>query len=180
MKLLALFLFSFRGFIPAPELPPLPHILTPAPPPLTRADIGVLINIEARRHNLAPAFVKSIVAAESAFHPEAVSAKGAVGLMQVMPQTALEMGLDATVPEENVEAGTRYLAWLVARYGRSRDWLCRAIAAYNAGPGNVDKYGGVPPFQETRAYVARVLAYFKSYRGKAFASARLRLSGRHL
>jgi soluble lytic murein transglycosylase-like protein len=86
--------------------------------------------------------------------------------MQVMPETASEMGLDASVPAENVEAGTKYLAGLIRRYRKtSRNWLKHSIAAYNAGPANVDHYGGVPPFRETRAYVTRVLGYFEAYGG---------------
>ena len=135
-----------------------------AQPPLSHDEIGALIHQAAQKHKLPPAFVKSIVAAESAFRSDAVSAKGAVGLMQVMPETAQEMGLDASIPAQNVEAGTKYLAGLIQNYKNRRDWLKRSIAAYNAGPGNVDKYKGVPPFRETRAYVSRVLSYFEAYR----------------
>jgi soluble lytic murein transglycosylase-like protein len=86
--------------------------------------------------------------------------------MQVMPETASQMGLDAAIPAQNVEAGTRYLATLIHRYQKStRNWLKHAIAAYNAGPGNVDHYHGVPPFRETRNYVTRVLGFFISYGG---------------
>jgi soluble lytic murein transglycosylase-like protein len=148
----------------AQELPPPPDILASPPKPLTRTEVGALIRSAAAKHNLPPALVKSVVAAESAFQVDAVSPKGAIGLMQVMPATALEMGLDPTIPEENIEAGTRYLAQLIGHYRENcRDWLRRAIAAYNAGPANVDKYKGVPPFQETRAYVARVLAFLRFY-----------------
>ena len=148
-----------------PEVPP-PHEFSapPPPPPLSRAQVGDLIRDAAARHNVSAALVSSVVAAESAFRSDAVSDKGAVGLMQVMPATALDMGLDAAIPEQNIEAGTRYLAQLIGRYrDRSRNWLRRSIAAYNAGPANVDKYKGVPPFRETRAYVTRVLAYFHAY-----------------
>src|SRR5207302_11418147 len=117
------------------------------------AEISVLIEDAARKHKLPEAFVKSIVAAESAFQSNAVSPKGALGLMQVMPETASEMGLDASVPAENVEAGTKYLAALVKRYQKTtRNWLKHTIAAYNAGPGKVDHYRGVPPYRETRKY----------------------------
>jgi soluble lytic murein transglycosylase-like protein len=132
---------------------------------LSSAEIGELIQLSALKHKLPVAFVKSIMAAESAFQSDAVSSKGALGLMQVMPETAHEMGLDASIPEQNVEAGTAYLAALVERYRNNRNWLRHAIAAYNAGPANVDKYRGVPPFHETRAYVTRVLAFFKAYGG---------------
>ena len=110
-----------------------------------------------------PAFVKSIIRAESGFSPSALSSKGAVGLMQLMPETAREYGADPHVPEQNVEAGTHYVSWLLNRYAAKRDQMKRVIAAYNAGPGNVERYHGVPPFRETRAYVARVLKYYKQY-----------------
>lgn len=83
--------------------------------------------------------------------------------MQLMPETAREMGADPFIPEENVEAGTKYLGWLQRKYGNRRHSLEKTIAAYNAGPGNVDRYRGVPPFRETRSYVARVLMYLDRY-----------------
>jgi soluble lytic murein transglycosylase-like protein len=159
------------------EFPPVHKLYNSAPAQglLSRAEIGALIGDAARKHRLPEAFVKSIVAAESAFQSNAVSAKGAVGLMQVMPETATEMGLDASVPAENVEAGTKYLAALVRKYkGKTRNWLKHSIAAYNAGPAKVDHYRGVPPYRETRAYVTRVLAYFGAYGGskRSFAMVR--------
>jgi soluble lytic murein transglycosylase-like protein len=122
-----------------------------------------LIGPTARRIGVSTALVKSIVKAESAFKIDAVSPKGALGLMQVMPATAQEMGLDASDPEQNLEAGTRYLKWLLARYSNDKNGLAKAIAAYNAGPGAVDRYHGIPRFKETRTYVARVLKYLKSF-----------------
>jgi soluble lytic murein transglycosylase-like protein len=115
------------------------------------------------KHGVPAAFVKSIVAVESNFNPDAVSPKGAVGLMQLMPATAQEYGADPTVPEQNVDAGTQYLKSLLKRYSRYRNGLSRAIAAYNAGPAIVDRYRGVPPYRETRGYVARVLVYLRQY-----------------
>jgi soluble lytic murein transglycosylase-like protein len=135
-------------------------IPTPKAPQLSYVD---LIAPTAHRVGVDVALVKSIVKAESAFNPDAISPKGALGLMQVMPGTAHEMGLDASQPAQNLEAGTRYLKWLLARYSKSKNGLPKAIAAYNAGPGAVDKYHGIPRFRETRTYVARVLKYFKSY-----------------
>lgn len=131
--------------------------------PFTREQAHALICAAAAKHNVPAAFVKSIVAAESNFDPAVVSPKGAIGLMQLMPETAQEYGVDPTVPEQNIDGGTRYLRVLITRYKKSRDWLRRTIAAYNAGPGMVDKYRGVPPFRETRTYVARVLAFLKIY-----------------
>lgn len=134
---------------------------TPKPPQLSYMD---LIAPTARRVGVSVALVKSIARAESAFNPDAVSPKGAVGMMQVMPETAREMGLDATEPAQNLEAGARYLKWLLARYSKTKNDLPKAIAAYNAGPGAVDKYHGIPKYRETQSYVARVLRYLKAYR----------------
>jgi soluble lytic murein transglycosylase-like protein len=131
-----------------------------APPELKLND---LIAASARKHKVNPAFVKSIIAAESGFSQAAVSAKGAIGLMQLMPDTAREFGADPTVPEENIDAGTHYLSWLLQRYAGKRDALRRAIAAYNAGPGAVERYRGVPPYRETRTYVTRVLRFYEKY-----------------
>src|SRR5439155_2957186 len=117
----------------------------------------------AKKHGVPVALVKSIMAAESNFDCNALSDKGAIGLMQLMPDTAAEYGADPTVPEQNVQAGAQYLRVLMDRYHKYRDCLKRAIAAYNAGPGNVDKYKGVPPFNETRSYVKRVMAYFHEF-----------------
>jgi soluble lytic murein transglycosylase-like protein len=88
--------------------------------------------------------------------------------MQLMPETARQLGVDATVPEQNIDAGVRYLSWLLRRYAHRRDQLRRAIAAYNAGPGAVERYHGVPPYRETRAYVTRVLRFYKIYQNEFF------------
>ena len=121
-----------------------------------------LIAREARRHGVSPALVKAVMKAESNFHPEAVSSHGAQGLMQLMPDTADSLGVsDPFRPEDNVWGGTRYLRAMLDRYGN----LQYALAAYNAGPGAVDRFGGVPPFPETREYVNRVLDYYRRYHG---------------
>jgi soluble lytic murein transglycosylase-like protein len=135
-----------------------------ASPPQFPKDTHALIRAAAQKHQVPAAFVSSIIRAESNFDPNALSSKGAIGLMQLMPETALELGADPHVPEQNIDAGTRYLRWLVDRYHNYRDGLRRAIAAYNAGPGMVDRYRGVPPFLETRIYVARVLGFWKQFR----------------
>ncbi len=101
-----------------------------------------------------PELVAAVIAVESASRPRAVSAKGAMGLMQLMPGTAREYGVTNPFdPRANIEAGTKHLKALLDRYD-----LSRALAAYNAGEGAVERYGGVPPFPETRDYVARVMA----------------------
>jgi soluble lytic murein transglycosylase-like protein len=117
----------------------------------------------AKKHNVPVPFVKSIIAAESNFDCDAMSPKGAIGAMQLMPETAQLLGADPTIPEQNVEAGTHYLRILMNRYRNSRNSMKRVIAAYNAGPGVVDRYRGVPPYRETRNYVARVMAFMKQF-----------------
>jgi soluble lytic murein transglycosylase-like protein len=126
-----------------------------------------MIRIAAQKHKVRAALVKGIVAAESAFNANAVSPKGAIGLMQLMPDTAELYGADPLVPEQNIDAGTKYLGSLITRYAKYRNGLKRAIAAYNAGPGVVDKYRGIPPYKETRGYVSRVLSYMKRYEREA-------------
>jgi soluble lytic murein transglycosylase-like protein len=124
-----------------------------------------LIAAAAARYNVPLAFVQSIVAAESNFDSAAISQKGAIGLMQLMPETAQVFGADPADPAENIDAGTRYLRYLMNRYQNSHGSIKRVIAAYNAGPDTVDRYRGVPPFRETRAYVARVLGFLNRFGG---------------
>lgn len=119
---------------------------------------GELIYAAAERHALNPALVAAVVRAESAFDPRAVSAKGAQGLMQLMPATARRFGLagdQVLEPTRNLDAGARYLRWLADRFD---DDLARVLAAYNAGEGTVERYGGVPPYGETRGYLRRIYA----------------------
>jgi soluble lytic murein transglycosylase len=121
-----------------------------------------LIGLTAREQRVQPALVKAVIAAESSFDPAAVSRKGAQGLMQLMPGTARELGVDDPLePTDNVRGGARYLRNMLDRYGD----LSRAIAAYNAGPTAVDRYGGIPPYPETQDYVNRVLTYYRAYHG---------------
>ena len=114
-----------------------------------------------RQHGVSPALVKAVIAAESGFDPYAVSRKGAQGLMQLMPRTARELGVDdALDPWQNIDGGTRYLGQMIERFPGK---LSLAVAAYNAGPEAVSKHGGVPPYDETRTYVQRVLRLYKKY-----------------
>jgi len=126
-------------------------------------DTDALIRLAAKKHLVPAAFVKSIVAAESNFKCDAVSPKGAIGFMQLMPRTARAYGADPNIPEQNIDAGTRYLRDLMEKYSKHRNPLKRVIAAYNAGPRTVDRYRGVPPYRETRGYVVRVLKYLQRF-----------------
>ncbi len=122
---------------------------------LRRMPHGHLIVKSAKRYELDGLLIAAVVEAESGFDPYAVSVDGALGLMQVMPSTADLLGADDPLdPAVNVDVGTRYLRQLLSRFGGD---LELALAAYNAGPGNVLRFGGVPPFPETQAYVDRVL-----------------------
>lgn len=145
-----------------------PEVLRPRIP-VPEFTMNQIIRAMALKHRISSAFVKSIIAAESGFQPTVVSPKGAIGLMQLMPATAKELNADPNIPEQNVEAGAHYLSLLMARYDHQRDQMSRTIAAYNAGPGAVARYHGVPPYRETRAYVSRVLRFFKKYQGNELA-----------
>ena len=121
-----------------------------------------LILLTALEHDVPPALVKAVIAAESLFDADAVSHKGAQGLMQLMPKTASKLGVaDPFSADQNVSGGVRYLREMLDRYGDMQ----RALAAYNAGPTAVDRYQGIPPYPETRAYVRRVMTYYRDYNG---------------
>jgi len=149
--------------------PPVTVATVPTPAPellvnkLPHSVVDPMIRQAAQKHNVKAALVKGIVMAESAFNANARSGKGAMGLMQLMPETAQEYGANPMDPAENIDAGTHYLKVLLTRYGKYRNCMVRVIAAYNAGPGNVDKYRGVPPFRETRGYVQKVMAYMRQF-----------------
>lgn len=125
---------------------------------------GDLIDQAAAAHKLDSALITSVIRAESGGRPDAVSPAGAKGLMQLMDGTAAEMGVsDSLDPRQNIAGGSRYLASLMERFGD----LKLALAAYNAGPGTVEKYGGVPPYRETRDYVEKVTRLFEQTRSLA-------------
>jgi len=122
---------------------------------------GAIIVREARKNNLQPELVAAMVHTESDFRPKLVSNKSAQGLMQIVPDTARILGIrDPFDPEQNIAAGTKYYRYLLDRF----DNETIALAAYNAGPGNVSRFGGVPPFGETRSYIAKVNRRTHRYR----------------
>lgn len=121
-------------------------------------NLGEVVNAASGRYRLDPDLVNSVIKAESGFNVRAVSPKGAQGLMQLMPRTASQLGVpNAFDPQANVEGGTKYLRELLERYNFD---LVKALAAYNAGPQRVEQFAGVPPYYETRAYVARIVRDF--------------------
>lgn len=158
-----------------------PQALHPAPPPPPSDDVerlrkaadllvkvnealgapqspyGKIIYDIAIRHSINPHLVAALIHVESAFNPRAVSPMGARGLMQLLPETARRFGLtrkkDLFNPKKNLEAGIRYLKWLTDRFNGDAQ---KILAAYNAGEGAVDKFGGVPPYQETQSYVQKI------------------------
>jgi len=131
--------------------------------PLHPDKFADLIADAAQRHAVDSALIQALIHAESGFNPRARSHKGAFGLMQLMPDTARELGVvDVAAPGQNIDGGVRYLAGLLQRFQGD---IMLATAAYNAGPGSVTRYGGVPPFEETQTYVKRVKILHDRYRG---------------
>ena len=128
------------------------------PSPTGYVDLNEVVNAAGQRYRLDPDFINSVIKAESGFNVRAVSPKGAQGLMQLMPGTASQLGVMNTFdPRANVDGGAKYLRELLERYNFD---VVKALAAYNAGPQRVEQYGGVPPYYETKAYVARVVKDF--------------------
>jgi hypothetical protein len=141
-----------------PDPPPATRATATTEPKLTQADLHELMTKAGANHNLDVDLLASVVRAESGGNIHAVSRTGAQGLMQLMPGTAAQLGVtDSFRADQNINGGTAYLDELLVRY---HDHLALALAAYNAGPAAVDKYHGVPPYRETRAYVARVIREF--------------------
>lgn len=127
---------------------------------VAKVDIDAAVREASSRHQLDPDFISSVIKAESNFHPHAVSRKGAQGLMQLMPQTASKLGVtDPFDPKANIEAGTAHLSALMDMYHNDP---IKALAAYNAGAHRVEQYHGVPPYRETRAYVAKIVRDFNA------------------
>ncbi len=152
----------FEAGEPAPG--PASHPAAPpeASPTQAPADPKELVEQAARKYGLPPALLHSVAAVESAYDPKAVSPKGAIGLMQLMPATAERLKADPADPAQNVDAAARHLRRLLERYDYG---LYRALAAYNAGEGAVDRYGWIPPYPETERYVARVAERFLKLAG---------------
>ncbi len=127
-------------------------------PARPKTDLTQVVNEISGKYRLDPDLVNSVIKAESEFNPHAISPKGAQGLMQLMPGTASQLGVpNAFDPHANVDGGTKYLRELLERYNFD---LVKALAAYNAGPQRVERFGGVPPYYETRAYVAKIVRDF--------------------
>jgi soluble lytic murein transglycosylase-like protein len=130
----------------------------------THVPYGAIIYREARRNNLQPELVAAMVHTESDFRPKLVSNKSAQGLMQIVPETARILGIaNPFDPEQNIAAGTRYFRYLLKRFDNDERI---ALAAYNAGPTNVARFGGVPPFPETQSYIEKVSARRSRYRAR--------------
>jgi len=126
-------------------------------PQVLESTVTDLAGQAAKKYLLPDAFVRSVMKAESNFHPDAVSPKGAIGLMQLMPGTARQLGVNPLDPGQNADGGAQYLRELLARYENDPNQVLLALAAYNAGPQAVERYHGVPPYPETRAYILRIL-----------------------
>jgi soluble lytic murein transglycosylase-like protein len=135
-----------------------PAIIAPVKPSIKAPGIAEVINSASDQTQIDPDLISSVIHAESGFNPRARSPKGAQGLMQLMPQTAANLGVaNAFDPVANVDGGTRYLRQLLELYNFD---LVKALAAYNAGPLRVQQYRGIPPYNETHAYVARIIRDF--------------------
>jgi len=146
---------SQPGVVPPPAIPAAAAKLQA---PQSSVNVEDAVNAASDRYRLDPDFVNSVIRAESGFNPRAVSRKGAQGLMQLMPETASQLGVsNAFDPRSNVDGGTRYLRELLERYNYD---MVKALAAYNAGTKRVEQYHGVPPYRETRAYVTSIVKDF--------------------
>ncbi len=162
------FLTNFTGFFFSPVLAPVVNAATqveviPADIPLSGdCDLDWIIYRAGKKAGVDPRFIHAVIKQESKYDPKAVSYVGAEGLMQMMPATAKRFGLkDPFDPKANVEAGTKYLKWLLKRFDGD---VSLALAGYNAGEGSVDKYKGIPPYNETQNYVKKIVnTYGKTY-----------------
>lgn len=151
--------FEQEEYVPPPPAPPAPVTLVATPVAKSPQALSAheIITKAAEKAGLPPEILHSVAKAESAYRTNAISPKGAIGLMQLMPQTAAALNADPYDPQQNAEAGAEYLAQLLEKYKNDEHQVSKAVAAYNAGPGAVKKYKGVPPYRETVNYVNRVL-----------------------
>ncbi len=152
--------FEQEEAMPAPVAAPV-AVRMPAPAAKS-LDPKTLVREAAERNSLPAAFVASVARAESAMKPNALSPKGAIGVMQLMPATAKAMDADPNDTAQNIDAGTRLLRELLVKYDGD---VVKALAAYNAGPGAVDKYHGLPPYRETQMYVNKVIQDYQKNGG---------------
>jgi soluble lytic murein transglycosylase-like protein len=162
------------GFENEEYTPPPPASAKPAEPIVNvqpKPTPQELVTRAAVRAGLPPAIVHSVAKAESGYQPNALSPKGAIGLMQLMPATAAGLNADPHDPAQNAEAGAMYLRDLLVKYEKDPHQVSKAVAAYNAGPGAVDKYNGIPPYRETVQYVNRVLKEYEKEQLKKKAGA---------
>jgi soluble lytic murein transglycosylase-like protein len=141
-------------------------VFTPVPPqPIVQPPFRELVEAAAARYKVDAALISSVIAVESNFDPKAVSRKNASGLMQLLPETAARLGVKNIFdPQENIDAGTRYLRELLESYNNN---IALALAAYNAGPERVQQYGRIPPFAETISYVRRVKRGYEQSKSKS-------------
>jgi soluble lytic murein transglycosylase-like protein len=154
--------FEAEEYVAPVPMPPVVAAPPVAPAPKS-TDPKTLVREAAVRNSLPPAFVASVAKAESAMKQSAVSPKGAIGVMQLMPGTAKALDADPHDTEQNIDAGTRLLRELLVKYDGD---VVKALAAYNAGPGAVDKYHGLPPYRETQDYVNKVIRDYQKSSGQ--------------
>ena len=150
--------FELDDYVPPPAPPPPPTPVADAKVPVPVADPKTMVHDAAIRNGLPPKFVESVAKVESAMRTNALSPKGAIGVMQLMPATARALDADPNDPAQNIEAGTRLLRELLIKYNND---AVKALAAYNAGEGAVDRYHGVPPYAETQTYVDKVIRKYQ-------------------
>jgi soluble lytic murein transglycosylase-like protein len=154
--------FEEEDVVAQPAAAPVAAPITEPAAPASR-DARTMVHDAAVRSGLPPEFVESVALVESGFRPAAVSPKGAVGVMQLMPGTAKTLGADPRDPAQNIDAGTRLLRELLIKYDGD---VIKALAAYNAGEGAVDRYQGMPPYNETRGYVKKVIDAYQKAGGR--------------
>jgi soluble lytic murein transglycosylase-like protein len=151
--------YEQEDYVAPPEPPKIEAPALPAPKSAAPIiDPKTMLHDAAIRYGLPPKFVESVARVESSMRPDAVSPKGAIGVMQLMPATARALEADPNDPAQNIEAGTRLLRELLIKYNND---AVKALAAYNAGEGAVDRYNGIPPYAETQSYVDKVIRKYQ-------------------